>query len=501
MSITTGRILVALCALAIVLVAMSCSQQETAQLEPPTYYADSVLSQVRDHIRAGYEVLDSGSVDSAVAEFAKISDLVQTGVVREYHTACAYARSGEADEAFNWLNRLVANGYDDPEQLGHDPDFESIADDPRFETIIQKAEENAQALTEIMAGGLPEYEKPPQAFETEEDFESWYDDQRQTIRSHRTVWTSADHQTAMLDLAAKKLAALRELKADDPEFDYGLERIRETSRMSSMYDTWGPVTDLVMSEYNRYQNGSPEEPGLSEANYRAGLALTLQYGEDDTRLETNFTEANTYLERVEEGTEYYGAARALAVINKLRLPDADEATLGEELMSVVDEYGRDQVAYRIISTQYGPNTVHLTWPVEIDKADIDNQQVELSDYDGKAVLIDFWATWCPPCRAELPNLLEQYETYHPKGFEVVSISLDYEDRVNLEDYREWIEEKGMNWRHIYDGQGWDTPLVKKYFVSSIPAPFMVGTDGSLVAWGADCRGEDLKGAIEKALGI
>ncbi|MCP4545604.1 MAG: hypothetical protein GY835_03930, partial [bacterium] len=273
MSITTRRMLITLCALAFVFGALACSQQEAADFEAPPYYSDSVLSQVRAHINGGYEILEGGNVDSAVAEFAKISELVQTGVAREYHTACAYARFGNADEAFNYLNQLVANGFDQPDNLSYDQDFASLLEDPRFDAILQKATDNAESLNAVLAGGMPEYAEPSQTFATEEEFGTWYDEQIQLVRSHRAVWTSVGYQTAMIDLSAKKLAALRALKADDPEFDYGLERVREASGLSSMYEPWGAVTGVVVSEFNKYADGSPSELGLAEANYRVGLAL------------------------------------------------------------------------------------------------------------------------------------------------------------------------------------------------------------------------------------
>jgi len=133
--------------------------------------------------------------------------------------------------------------------------------------------------------------------------------------------------------------------------------------------------------------------------------------------------------------------------------------------------------------------------------DLEEKTITLDEYKGKALLIDFWATWCPPCRAELPNMVKVYNEYHSRGLEIVSISLDYTDRITPEAYRDWIDSAGMNWRHSYSGDAWSTESVKRYYVGSIPAPFLVGPDGSLVAWGEDLRGEDLAGSVEKALGI
>jgi thiol-disulfide isomerase/thioredoxin len=189
------------------------------------------------------------------------------------------------------------------------------------------------------------------------------------------------------------------------------------------------------------------------------------------------------------------------VINRLRSPGADTAAIGLELKAIIEQSPTDEKLFRVVATQTGNEAPRFLWPLQLEKLDIDSVNVSLNDYTGKAVMIDFWATWCPPCRAELPNLLRVYQEFHPKGFEIVSVSLDYAEQTTPEAYRYWIDSAGMNWRHIYDGEAWDTELVKRFFVGSIPAPFLVGKDGSLVAMGDDLRGEELEVSVKKALGI
>ncbi len=123
-----------------------------------------------------------------------------------------------------------------------------------------------------------------------------------------------------------------------------------------------------------------------------------------------------------------------------------------------------------------------------------------SDYKGKIVMLDFWATWCGPCIAEVPNLTKVYADLKPHGFEVLGISLD-SDRTK-ERLASFTQEKAMTWTQICDGKGWEADLARLYHVRAIPSCFLVdGTTGRLIASGNELRGKSLRPAVEKALGL
>jgi len=133
--------------------------------------------------------------------------------------------------------------------------------------------------------------------------------------------------------------------------------------------------------------------------------------------------------------------------------------------------------------------------IDVTGATPDGKNVSLSDYVGKnkVVLIDFWASWCGPCRVEMPNVVEAYAKYKSKGFEIVGISLDEEKEA----WTQGIKDMNMSWIQMSDLKGWQSALSAPYGVTSIPFTLLVDQDGNVIA--ENLRGTALESKLEELL--
>ena len=180
------------------------------------------------------------------------------------------------------------------------------------------------------------------------------------------------------------------------------------------------------------------------------------------------------------------------------------ATLsGQEALDLIDRFSpqmqqtREMAALRTIAGQRLKTDIGQPY-TNIMQGDTDGQIITLTSVvdnpANKYTLVDFWASWCTPCMAEVPFLKQVYDEFHGKGFEIYGVSFDKEN----DKWLAAIRDNGMNWVHVSDLNGFDNLAAKDYAVQSIPANFLIDARGKIVA--KNLRGEALYKKVEELFG-
>ena len=248
-----------------------------------------------------------------------------------------------------------------------------------------------------------------------------------------------------------------------------------------------PVVDTEMRAMmekirNKLSTGVRTEDALKDELKEFDAFLAEHKGEkSDSVARANFMRAMLYLQVFQD----YDKASKLFEQMRIDFLGLPAATAADEMLAKIKEQQAS------LSTFAGlkPGT---TFPDFAEK-DVAGHPMSVSQYKGKIVLVDFWATWCGPCRAELPNVIAAYQKYHDRGFEIVGISLD----DNESQLKSFVTEHKMQWQQYFDGKRWNNKLSRKYGIESIPASFLLDREGKIVA--TDLRGDDLDTQLAKLL--
>jgi peroxiredoxin len=183
--------------------------------------------------------------------------------------------------------------------------------------------------------------------------------------------------------------------------------------------------------------------------------------------------ANAYsLYALAEYQEYQPDATTSATLFQVLTPSLRTSPYGQELQQQIE---------RLQRTAIGALAPNFSLP------DPNGKLVKLSDLRGQYVLVDFWASWCRPCRAENPNVAKAYATYQKQNFTVVSISLD--NQAGRSAWLKAIQDDGLTWPQVSELRGFNTEVAQHYSISSIPQNFLLDPQGRIVA--KNLRGEAL----------
>lgn len=229
-----------------------------------------------------------------------------------------------------------------------------------------------------------------------------------------------------------------------------------------------PVEDKIAAlrkEYDVYM----KKPGQDKAVLRAQIDKIIAANAEKNPIYKKFAQENR--------ASYIG----LTAFKTAMGYDFDPKPTEEDFMKFTPEIRNTALGKRIEGTIEGAKKTQVgTVVADFTQNDPDGKPVKLSDFKGKYVLVDFWASWCAPCRAENPNVLVAYNKYKDKNFTVLGISLDG-GTSGKERWLQAVEHDKLTWTQVSDLKGWDNEVSKNFGVQAIPFNFLVGPDGKIVA--------------------
>jgi peroxiredoxin len=288
---------------------------------------------------------------------------------------------------------------------------------------------------------------------------------------------ASDYQTLSRDLEALNQRAMRE------------------STMQGRLDILAEIKDKLTA----FREKHPDTPEAADAGFQLGMvAHSVAMLKQDPSL---YSEAVQYLSRYALSQDnprekvayaHYYLAEAYKGMSKFDDAQAEYQQVLNEFNDVnpkLTQFARMNLADLETQRKLSVGSE----PIDFEVKSISGQTLSPDQYKGKVLLLDFWATWCAPCKAEMPNVKKVYQKYNPKGFEIVGISLD-RSRQALDNY---ISQNNIEWPQYFDGKYWNNDIAQQYGVRSIPATYLIDKKGKIRY--KSLRGRQLEKAVERLL--
>ena len=264
---------------------------------------------------------------------------------------------------------------------------------------------------------------------------------------------------------------------------------------SHLYSISGSMESVKIQEFNQLSNGFMERSNKISAAYQAAAqklgresdSLAAQFIPQYKQVQDEYsTEVIKFIRNNEAQLAAFYAATTL-----------DQNKYERQLIAYADDLGKDDfngnpavVAFKKAMAEAKPLSVGHEAP-DFTIGSMEGKPIKLSDYSGKYVMLDFWASWCGPCVQEMPNVVKQYAAFKDKGLNILGISLD-------EDKAAWqgaVKRLNMSWPQASDLKKWEGPTEMAYRIMAIPSNFIVGPDGKIVA--KNLTGPELEDFLKK----
>jgi thiol-disulfide isomerase/thioredoxin len=263
--------------------------------------------------------------------------------------------------------------------------------------------------------------------------------------------------------------------------------------------SWSKTMNRYLSEFDQFQQ-TQARLQLNEEN-RSKEDVSKLFLQAKSKMES-FSRKNM----LKDPSNAYNIILSMDLLPSVSFDDWDASNLDalRKVTEAFEEKYAGQPAAETFRNQYAQienayfefaSSVNGTVQApEIDFPNPSGKILKLSDLKGKVVLIDFWASWCGPCRAENPNVVKMYEKFKDKGFTIFSVSLD-EDASK---WKEAIEKDNLSWtNHVSDLKGWKSSVVANFGIEGIPHTVLLNKEGKII--GKNLRGEKLEETLNTLL--
>ncbi len=311
--------------------------------------------------------------------------------------------------------------------------------------------------------------------------------------------------------------------AQEPKLDSHSPTQAEVQAHRAKWTAWRKERQMAFEEFVAAHDTAPESNRLRIELGRESMQTNAKRARDlfNAVVESSKNPAEVTEAKVWVAYTYYDAApdsakKLLAEVLKNGSAPDWQAKAGMTLAQLYEDgenWAEARSTYETVAKQFGSSEVAKQVPPSLRRLEIqekglleegkpwpglsvkglNGEPMDTSKLLGKVVLVDFWATWCGPCRAELPHVKETYKEFHDKGFEILAISLDSE-RDTLQSF---IATEQMPWPQYFDGKGWENEIAAQFGIRSIPDTFLLDRKGIIRHRGLS--GEELKKSVAELL--